>query len=466
MLHSWHDRIPLVLFIGVSTTPELFESRFSRAMISLLDTKIVNTNTSRTTKDPLYAIYAKIQQNPETEVYLGPSIVNILSELAEDQGTTSRTIMRAIKYAYMTHMFANPLSVLYKPADLEEPLSPVLSQAIRNTRSFKAYCDYLARGDTSQRIKARQLLSSDETLEIQAREAVQIGQALLRSSLKAISTLHYIYHSTLNLDKFTVWETEAQLLQALPDLTDSDVFEAIEETMKTHRGGMSTTQLLDDPAEELADLRNHQASLSADPESEDASTFLRAYLQSRTSQTTSSLPVASRLQPNVNPFRQFLSEIYTIDLKSPLSHTVHPRPRSCIERALTRPADYLGCECCVWAPKSSAGVSDKTSLHPTSLLLSMLNEAGVLVNVQDLWDAFRDTLSRSRRDLADCDEVRVDDEEREDNDDDDDDRGTNERQMLALFYRALAELRYLGLIKQSKRKPGVECIQKTVWMGL
>jgi len=88
----------------------------------------------------------------------------------------------------------------------------------------------------------------------------------------------------------------------------------------------------------------------------------------------------------------------------------------------------------------------------------MVNEAGVLVNVRDLWDAFRDTLSQSKRDH--------DDEDEDEDADDQDDVESNERQVLALFYRALAGLRYLGLIKQSKRKPGVECIQKTVWMGL
>ena len=457
-LHSWHDRIPLVLFVGISTTPELFESRFSRATISLIDATVVRTSSSRTGEDPLFNVYAKLQRDPETSIFLGPSVVNVLAELAEDQSTASKAIIRGIKYAYMTHFFANPVSVFSSAqSDPTIPWDPALCRAIRNLPTFKSHCETLAKGDKSQRQRARLLLTSNEALQAEAETAIQTGQAQLHASQKAISTLQYLYHHVLNLDKYTPWESEAQFLDSLPDLTNCDIYEAIEEALMTRPDTASIAQILDLSAQELHDFREYHSAIldeDADPEAGAEATFtaLRQYLQERTS-----LPHGSVLHSGIGPFRQFMAESYTIAQKSPLSQIVHARSRYAIERALTRPADYLGCECCVSQNGSADDVSGKSCLPPTSLLLSMLNEAGVLVNVRDLWDAFRDTLSSQRIDQeADGD---VDDEE-------DEEEEGNERRVLALFYRALAELRYLGLIKQSKRKPGVECIQKTAWMGL
>jgi hypothetical protein len=46
------------------------------------------------------------------------------------------------------------------------------------------------------------------------------------------------------------------------------------------------------------------------------------------------------------------------------------------------------------------------------------------------------------------------------------DKDDVDRRSLTVLYRALADLRHLGFVRPSKRKPGVDCIAKTVWMGL
>ncbi|EXJ74217.1 uncharacterized protein A1O5_02512 [Cladophialophora psammophila CBS 110553] len=489
--HSWSDRIPIILFIGISTTVELFESRLSRLTVSLLDAQIFETSSHLNVEDRLFALYATIQHGQNADVFLGPSVVRVLATLAEDQGSTPETFARAIKYAYMSHFFANPLSMLCIESGTPSPWPPVLCQATRNLASFRAYCEALGKGDQTQREMVRHLLTYDDDLEKAAVLAIRSGKDIMRSSLCAISTLRYIYHRRLKLKAYTTWESEMHLLQSLPGLDRSELFEAIEDKLQSLPPGTPITQFLGESAPELEDLQDFQRSSAQDSDSEaraDAETshlsepekfitLLRRYLQSRTSSPSSSSPC-----DGLNPFREFMAESYTVSQKSPLSQTIHPRPRHCVERALARPADYLGCTCCV---SQSGGedrdVSDKASLPPTSLLLNMLNEAGVVVNVRDLWDAFRDTLlhgARSRSDadagIADHDrdvDVDANDDEANETDDQDtsgkgDAEAEKEREALSLFYRALAELRYLGLIKPSKRKPGVECIAKTAWMGL
>ncbi|ETI25817.1 hypothetical protein G647_02593 [Cladophialophora carrionii CBS 160.54] len=489
--HSWSDRIPFMLFIGISTTTELFESRFSRATINLLDAHFVETKPSGGAESTLFNMYETLQHDTATHIFLGSSIVNVLAELAGAQSTTPDNLVRALKYAYMSHFFANPLATLTAQFKTHVQWDPTLCDAIRNLPTFKDRCEALAQGDRAQRHRARQLLASNESLWTEAKAAIQAGQEYMSSCLGAIRTLRHLYHSKLHIrtDKNTPWETESDLLASLPDLTRSDTFKAIEDALKV-RGITSLSEMLDGEAEpepepepkektkttQLNDLQNYLSETGSpvDQEAAAAAAFLRAYLHHRTSisPSCSSPPSSSPLQPGVSPFRQFLAEAYTMAHRSPLSQIVHPRPRHCIERALARPADYLGCSCCAGGGSADAATTTTATLPPTSVLVQMLNEAGAVINVRDLWDAFRDTLSSTRH----GDESRsVEDEDEEEEEEDEDGTGAGagagakartERQVLALFYRALAELRYLGLIKQSRRKPGVECIQKTVWMGL
>ncbi|OAP63502.1 hypothetical protein AYL99_02729 [Fonsecaea erecta] len=487
---SWSDRIPTILLIGISTTVELFESRLSRLTVSMLDAQIFEPSPDFSRGDRLFDLYTTIQHGEDAEVFLGQSVVSVLAASAEDQSTTPATFARAVKYAHMSHFFANPLSLLSIESRTTSPVwSPVLCQAIRNLASFKSYCEALAKGDRTEREAARRLLTSDEELQKAAVQAIESGKRRMRSCLSAISTLRFIYHCTFRLEAYTTWESELHLLNSLPDLTRSEIFEAIEDQLKSLPFETLVARLLEDSAPGLEDLRDYHRSFAEVPDSESESepgsgagasssgaetviTVLRRYLESRTSSPS---PPSSRSDDGVNPFRQFMAEAHTLTQKSPLSQTIHPRPRHCVERALTRPADYLGCACCA-AHGRGAGdvVGNRASLPPTSLLLSMLNEAGAVVNVRDLWDAFRDTLSSHHRaDEDDSDDDNDDDNndnenetENENKDDKSSSSSSAERQTLALFYRALADLRHLGLIKQSKRKPGVECIAKTAWMGL
>lgn len=89
-------------------------------------------------------------------------------------------------------------------------------------------------------------------------------------------------------------------------------------------------------------------------------------------------------------------------------------PRAAIERALSRPHDYLACECCDQVEGQLAASQPTTAL-----------ESGAVINVQDMWNAFQAVMGV---------------EEQEEN------------ELLALFYRALAKLKYLGVIKNSRKR--------------
>ncbi|KAK5199159.1 Origin recognition complex subunit 3 [Exophiala xenobiotica] len=484
IISSWADRIPFVLLTGISTTIALLESRLPRSIISLLDARVFQPFQAEGRQDPLFDVYSAVQ-GPDAELFLGPSTITVLAELAQEQGTTVETFMRAIKYVFMSHFFANPLSLLAIPDTvLNLSHDSSTAQAIRNTVGFRSHCESLAKGTKTQRQHSRNLLTSDAELEKEVLEAVRSGQERIRSSLLAICTLRGIYQQLLGPAAIAPLEAQSQLLASLPDLTQSDIFEATETALKEMLRVDDFHVLLRGISEELEDLNSFmpsaqsegsdqemltlatiQEALNSDDTIPNISQITESFLDLLTRYLTSKTTHFSTTSSSPSPWPSFMSESYTFNLQSPLSAIVHPRARYALERALTRPSDYLGCDCCV--PEGGV-ILDKSTLPTTSLLLSMLNEAGSIINVRDLWDAFRDTIaptvleSEMRGGAGRDDEKDREGSEGEGEGIDE----ANEQKLLALFYRSLAELRHLGLIRQSKRKPGVDCIAKTAWMGL
>lgn len=133
---------------------------------------------------------------------------------------------------------------------------------------------------------------------------------------------------------------------------------------------------------------------------------------------------------------QFISEIWLYDFKYPYQDAFTPKSRFAIERALSSPYEYLSCACC--DPSKEGALM---SHPPTAILYKLFLEAGNLINIFDLWTAFVANLGPEY---------------------DEDDN--NERQALMLFYRGLADLKLLGMIKQSRKK--TDHLTKLAWKGL
>ena len=137
----------------------------------------------------------------------------------------------------------------------------------------------------------------------------------------------------------------------------------------------------------------------------------------------------------INPSDLFLNEVFIFDSKSPHRDVFTPKPRFAIERALSSPHDYLGCECC----SSGEGGGLEATQPATAILYQLHLESGSVTNTADLWEAFWTIVGGGDEE-----------EERE--------------KAFALFSRALAELKYMGMIKNSRKK--ADHLQKLAWRGL
>lgn len=90
----------------------------------------------------------------------------------------------------------------------------------------------------------------------------------------------------------------------------------------------------------------------------------------------------------ITPRGLVLSDILMYDLKSPHTEVFQPRPRFAIERALSSPHDYLGCDCCGTDRVGGEGISLSATQPATAILYQLYLESGSLINVSDLWSAF------------------------------------------------------------------------------
>lgn len=144
--------------------------------------------------------------------------------------------------------------------------------------------------------------------------------------------------------------------------------------------------------------------------------------------------IESRL---IDPHELFLHEAFIYDVKSLHREVFTPHPRFATERALSSSHDYLGCGCC---DSAAGGLS--ASQPATAIVYQLYLETGSTINIADLWSAFWTIMGP---------------EESEDME-------VEREKALALFSRALAELEYLGMIKNSRKRP--DHLAKLLWKGL
>lgn len=128
-------------------------------------------------------------------------------------------------------------------------------------------------------------------------------------------------------------------------------------------------------------------------------------------------------------------EIWLYDSKTPHRDVFIPRPRIVLERALSRPHDYLGCSCC-----KSGEDEIMPTLPSTAILYQLYLETGSLINAADLWSAYYGIVGEDNADELD------------------------ERTALVLFYRSMAEMKAMGFVKQSRKK--ADHVAKLAWRGL
>ncbi|KZL86627.1 origin recognition complex subunit [Colletotrichum incanum] len=474
LFDSWRSKIPFTLLFGIATSVELLQARLLKSACQHLygaQFDVVQTGVI------LEQIFKPAIAGTDAALALGQTLLQSLVDRQQDQVASIQSFVASIKYAYMCHFYANPLS-LFSMEDDEMNSELVQDEHLEALRSLPSFRYEVESAVESKDLGlARSLLEDDDLLRekifdipekkrewvtrllrslklVQATGVVQedfppmymkaVTEGITLSpdgwdiveSIKRmqpdefVSMLQRILEAIASGDGqlcLAGWESEAGdmpfLVQTLLDNSKELLSKAQEDgtTLRSAYSGHSRVLRTTVVAQKVQ-LSHDSAALSGDDKAFTGIVDRVAEL----------LQDVIHCEPAANVF---LHETWLYDSKTPYRDVFVPRPQDVFERSLKRPQDYLACACC----STDEGIS--TTLPVTSLLYHLYLETGNLINVADLWSAFYAMVSGG-------------DAESEEN--------ADERAALMLFYRGLAELKALGFVKTSRKK--TDHIAKLKWL--
>ncbi|KAE8447607.1 hypothetical protein EG329_010578 [Mollisiaceae sp. DMI_Dod_QoI] len=472
LFSSWIDRIPFVLLFGIATSLDLFQERLPRiASRSLHGAQFDVEQTSSLVE----RIFKKVLAGGHAPLRLSTTLVASLMERQQEHAQSVQSFTAALKYAYMCHFFANALSILTPVTAVSEPPKNIQAEhleAVRMLPSFKALIRRLV--ETQDLVHVDGLLEDDRVLLDEIESSLSNSPAI-----RLVRTMHVV--ASLSPDPISSIDLYVAAFDGT--LSESDFVRRVLESTKrvTPEGLISFLQNVCDAVQngspemdlegwadedvdflkEVADFQSQVSDLINEASKSGKPVRSSYTIRNQGLRTT---VIAQRVQLSYedstlseqdrrftalvdklidrlkeyfsaqSPQDMFLHEIWLYDSILPYRDVFTPAPRAALERALSAPYDYLQCECC----ESVEGLS---STHPaTAILYQMYLETGSLINIFDLWSAFYEMVSGGE-------ELKME-----------------ERDALVLFYKALADLKSLGMIKQSKKK--ADHLAKTAWKGL
>ncbi|KAI2640519.1 origin recognition complex subunit 3 N-terminus-domain-containing protein [Hypomontagnella submonticulosa] len=471
LFSSWLDRIPFALLFGVATSVELFQARLLKSTCQCLYGDQFDVEQSTSIIDKIFKAAIAHSKAP---LRLGSSLVYSLLERQRDQVSSIPVFVSSLKYAYMCHFYSNPLTIFLSDDMETEMLQEEHLEAVRCLPSFRRYVESAI--ETGEADQAKSLLDDDEELRTLLFGCLQDYR---RWSLRLLRKLKILTAGKVLSADFT-----GLYLDAISRGIDSDQIAEFVQSIKRMQPADSIAFL----GRVLDDIQNGDPSLGLDPwanESEESVSFLTTLLTDikalqadceeqgivlrskysgqtkvlrttvvaqkvQLSQDTATLTNEDNIYTDlidqlVDHLKEILrcdgakdlqfNELWLFDSKTPYRDVFIPRPRGVVERALSRPHDYLNCSCC-----DTEEGHIVPSLPATAILYQLYLDTGSLINVADLWSAYYAIVG----------------EENED--------GLDERDALILFYRGMAEMKAMGFVKQSRKK--ADHIAKLAWKGL
>lgn len=519
--YLWRQKIPFALILGITSTRELFERRLSKSCLKHINARTFDF-APRTDQDSNLLRAVQVPELPLDSlngVSFGPSTMKALYDFCQGQGHTTQLLANCLKYLSMSHFMANPVSALSNINGVihDRAAVNILASIARRTPSFKQLCENLVAENTKTAgANVINLLDDDDAILSEIQTTLKKGFHSFVSTSRVIYSFSDLYQQ-LSLYEPSMrkprLEVEAQLYQAMDDLTNCQVFEKVrdhilsselsnvKEVLETCETSVITVLELQEVLR-LLELEDNKEPVLFAPNigvsgpnaaspttgAEHGKSTRKARGPTKVSRQKSKT-VVSVVQNLINTLERKLWTS-SLNLSSLLFHEAYvlssragllkqnfvPQPRAAIERALLKPDDYLTCDSFDQVNHTTPAFNGevdmvpdeaqlpKDSRPPASILFALLQEAPTIINVRDLFDAFFSRLNVAGKEYDQTVE------------------GSNSKTTMSLFYQALAELKMVGMVKAStgaqvkKRAVGgrgvkaapqeIDFIAKTSWVGI
>jgi origin recognition complex subunit 3 len=465
LMCSWLDRIPFVCLFNVATSVEFLQQRLSRSAVRCLNGRLFDAAPSSAEAQLVFNAIT----HADTCLWLGPNLLATALERQNDYIQSTDELVDVVAYAYMSCHYANALSIFLQPDVKLNTIPSDHFKALRTLTSFRTLVQSFVSGGETE--KVHQLLESNAELLSEVKRQIAVGK---KSLTKLTTTLDVLRVVQEHLPNTPTPSKSTLYIQAMScKLLGSAMLRTLLLSVRKAQSDMATTlvdsvcaqSIPEDLRAEITVLGNQLAELVAGSSSKGQPLRSEDDIGSSTVRTT---VVAQKVHLSkqksqlskqdaeytailrkfsdqletyfndtlINPYDLPFHEVFVYDLKSPHREVFTPRPRHAVERALSSPHDYLDCDCC--APDQVKGdEATLSSTQPASAVLYQLYlESGSLINASDLWQAFQAVMGGEKE----------------------------EGDLMALFQRGLAELRYLGLVKSTRKR--ADHVAKVAWRGL
>ncbi|KAF2234438.1 origin recognition complex subunit [Viridothelium virens] len=460
--------VKFVLLFGVATSVEHFQDRLPRATIRKLEGRQFDAVKAN---DMLERVFEVTIDDPDQRLWLGPGLCRMMIDRQNDHFQSVQAFVDAVQYAYMSHFYANPLSLFLGEGPTDKTIPKDHLEGVRSLASFRKYAeDTLEEGKTDA---VRSWLDSDQQLLQSIQHALQSGTDKMRGIIGALKLVRHlravfqqqpditfsslyikatagslnqspIIRELLLLVKKVASNKLPAILGYLSSANQVQIAKVADQMLKRLDELIAGNEHAAEPLRSEHDLRHETLRTTVVAQKVELSKQ-KSSLTKQESEYSEIVRDLHRILSEYfdamlsDPKAVFTHEIFMYDIKSPHRDSSMPRPRLVIERALSTPHDYLNCRCCQVGRVHEDESVLMPSNPPTSILYQLYLESGSLINVSDLYSAFNAIIGKG-------------------------DNGDDEKRVMVLFQRALAELKYMGFMKTSRKK--MDHVTKLAWKGL
>lgn len=463
---NYLEKLPIVFIFGVSTTVMAIHNMIPQNASSCLD---IETFFSKPVTEYLSQVFEKVLLEPSISFKLGRNVFQFIVDVVLFHDFSLTNLLQMLKMCMFEHFYHSPASMLCcRQEELKDVLQSMSQREMNDVLSQPSYQRYLRDNKPLLEKGTKRIHRMIDDLHRHHRNSLLLLQVLYEfaKKLPSCSLGNHLREVYMTFLRAPVGETEDfgkliklvrvmsidELQKRLADALS--VLESHKEVAKAPPSVLELKTSLKDYHEKFEALAGEKGETTDAAEAAEPVSLDWGKLRSR-SQFQEKLKDLTKTR-RVSPFETLREEFAAFftdafrDLVPPASMPLHevlyyddaitlkqyfvPSPRTLLHSALSRPQSVLRCECC-----KNTGSSDVSpSIPDLSISYKLHLESGKLINLYDMMQAFKTVKSGAKKLSA-----------------------QNEKVIEAQFFRSIAELQFLGLVKPTQRK--TDHVQRMTW---
>ncbi|XP_077487666.1 origin recognition complex subunit 3 [Amblyomma americanum] len=463
---NYLEKLPIVFIFGVSTTVMAIHNMIPQSASSCL---AIETFFSMPVTEYLSQVFEKVLLEPSISFKLGHNVFQFIVDVVLFHDFSLTNLLQMLKICVFEHFYLNTASVLCcRQEELNDVLHCMSQKEMNGVLEQPSYQRYLKDKKPSSEKPSKRIHRMVNNLHKHHRNSLMLLHVLYEfaKKLPGCSLGNHFREVYMTYLQAPVSETEdfGKLIKLIRVMSIDELQKRMGDALSLLKSQEDLEQAPPSVSELKAHLEGYREKFEAlstdNPETSDVNETAEPLsldwgkLRSRSQfqEKLKTLTKAKRVSPFEALREEFagcFSETFS-DLKPPTTLPLHevlyyddalavkqyftPSPRSVLHMALSKPCSVLRCECC----KNTGSSEISPSLPDLSISYKLHLESGKLINLYDMMQSFKAVKSREKKISA-----------------------QEEKIAEAQFFRSIAELQFMGLVKPTQRK--VDHVQRMTW---